>query len=863
MLVPIYGGSFDTYDGSWPAQQSVTIGKGVQAPATQSLSVRGPIEYTYYRVLEVGVPVEGIGEMALAVGSSEGVSSLALGGLTVNGTIAASLSRMGVSVAPPLTFWPARMGLDVVSSGSVRGVARGGVTIFGASPVRMRNRAVTVRAERTYFRPATVEVVRTGQVWPVLSSLTVGRTYETLALSSIDVRTLEGFTVLADIIGADIGDITTAGPDGYFAFQDITCQLLVEGTDLPVKTFDIQAAPDKLGMSLNVALATVDVLADVPVNADVQFDLIVTDVDGVGHPVPIVAGGKIGGRDITIQWGGNGPGDELTIAAIDVAQDKFGLAPRQSIIMFDPEIVNMTSVEVKPRDAMTFENGAPILPLLEPREPLTAHGAMKRAYTNLGGFGTYLRPAIRARLAALEGLINGSLSLATQGLGFANLITNIPDYPVSRVDISNENGWHDGCQPLVAMYNPIYFVEFSTLFIMYAENALPAGFNPRVIPADTYALLGQSQPYRDPFNAVILTYQARELTDAGLTTSTEWLEDEVSEVGTYGQLGYQRTVVKQQVVRVRDEEQNIVSEEPERYYQDIYAATTTADGTAGPVMLIHHEEQQDFFSQGFKTGHKKEVKGLMLVGPEASLDLVLVLTETCEIAWKDDTSHPGQRIQTRNHTRFEGLIYESTDTVSRVDPSTGDTVDTPKRYPALVAQSSGIIQDDGRVYSGPYKTITETLRTTKGNQLDVNVIEVDLLTGTTKRSKSDPRISSGLRSVNKYEVQSKSVMIRDLASEAEIGPRIPVSVNAGELPKERAFELAHRILRNGTDPQEQYRMNLPGVDLSIRRGSVIRGQLRDGSLTPPFMVKGFTISGQNLGRTGHRISMNLEGVELR
>jgi hypothetical protein len=294
---------------------------------------------------------------------------------------------------------------------------------------------------------------------------------------------------------------------------------------------------------------------------------------------------------------------------------------------------------------------------------------------------------------------------------------------------------------------------------------------------------------------------------------------------------------------------------------DIVGAPFVAQ--SGPVIKIHRETQQDFYTEDFKTGHHKEVEGLITTGPDASLELVKVLSEDCEVTWIDDPNNPGQKLQSRSHTRFEGLVYFAEGDTQQVMDTNGEMIEAVKRYPALVAQASGIVSDDGRMGWAPIRLVTETLRATKGNQLDVMVVDVDLMTNTVKNSKSEPRSSSGLRSVNKFEVRAKTMLLRDEASEALIGPRIPQSVNAGELPRPRAIELALRVLRDGFSPPRQMRLDLPGVDFAIRRGSVVRGQQRDGAYSGPYMVTGFTIAGNNLGRTGHRISMSLEAVELR
>jgi hypothetical protein len=116
----------------------------------------------------------------------------------------------------------------------------------------------------------------------------------------------------------------------------------------------------------------------------------------------------------------------------------------------------------------------------------------------------------------------------------------------------------------------------------------------------------------------------------------------------------------------------------------------------GKIVQVSREIQQEFYGgDGLKTGHHKEVYGLVdrgsFFGLGVSVEPIRLMTETCSIKWDVHPDDPSQMIQVRNFTEISGLIYEG----ERTDTRGGK--DVRVRYPVNVAQNSpGVIKDDGR-----------------------------------------------------------------------------------------------------------------------------------------------------------------------
>lgn len=857
-MIPFYGGSYDTLNLENSALCALEIGGPFDLPARAAIEVASEKPTPLRLAMDVGPRHTDAALLALSAGP-ESVDA-ARQAADINGQTA-QRAASALTVLPPPQLWPVREGMSIVTSASPRSPARAGLTVRGGQPFASRH-GFDVRGEPLIRAMQALAVREVGVFWPGRNSLEIGGLVDGLSRNAADVRQMDGFFILVDVTDAALANPATMGH--YYPYQDITALLVAATHNLPFSSFDYEEAADKLGATLNVQLASVgDYGANTAIWNDCEFSLVLTDSEGVEHTVPLVSGGRIGGREYAIQFSR----DTLSIGAVDALADKFSLCPRTPIVMFDPRYVEYSQVEVRPRDAVQTESGGIIMPLLEPYEGLTWRSAAQRAYTSYGGFSMALRPSILARLRSVMTLIDGGLSATTVGLGFAGIVTNIPDYSVARVDFTLEGGWHDGIQPLIGMFNPIYFPDAANrLFIVDARRPLPFGYTSHPVTESDYAVLAQSIPFRELFNAVLLTYQFHDY-DLGLSIAEEWLPEDEQEQGTFGEADYQRTVTRQKALRVRDTFTNsIVSEAPTYFQQEVYApfpAFDPAGGiSTGPVILVHRETQQDRYQDFFKVGHTKTVETTIASGPDRSLELVTAQTETCEIVWKDDPLRPGQKIQAINRTYTEGLVYQSPDTSKRIGGD-GSEQDVPQRWAILAADGANVMEDDGTVFWRAISSKTETLRVVKGSQLDVVVTERNLLTGGMKRSTSEPRVASGLINLNKFENRQVTVLMRNAASEALIGPRRPQSVNAGELPRRLALELGKRVLADGFNPPQQYRVQLPGVDLSLKRGSVIKARNRAGAYTPDLMVVGLSISGRSLGTVGHRISMTLDCVELK
>lgn len=700
-------------------------------------------------------------------------------------------------------------------------------------------------------------------------------------LITIEVAEGEGFLILADLIQTEISGPTL----GSYAHTEINARLTVNGTPVPITSFNYQVPTGKLGSLLNVRLQGKDV-ATVPNGADVDFELVINS-GGTEVVYKLMENGKLQGRSsqVSIKGGKNaGPSDEINFSAMDVIADKFTLSPRRPIIMFDPRRVKYDEVNVRNvQDAMRDEQGRIILPVLEPVSNLRLYDVMKRAYTPRGGLGRVWARGVE--YGAISGRWSPTLMISESsnqlGMDFTKVVTNIKNYPVKRADFPVEGSWHDGVRPFVDMLAPMFFVIGTSIFVIDVERKLPYPSGVHTVTLGDHKRLTEQTDFKPDQNAVILTYQYSG-TDPGADPQRVYrlAQTKTSSVtGSEGEVGYSliETTRWDREYYMSDDPDNILDTLPVSVNIRTYQTTWYGDADGVPRTLnssqVTHEESIDYEYEGeLKVGHSRSISATIplpvnewfLTQYERVLRLTFmkVLEERCTIEWTDDPKNPGTKIQAWSKIETNGVCYIADETEDLYTGISSVPITVRRFYPALEFAEAGRAVPEMEVTGilQPIATEKESLTNIRGNQYDVERIEINHLTNTIRKSFVDSR--PGTTSSDPYSTRTRNVLLRDTVSEAEIGPRVPVSVNAYELPRIEALELGARVLKRLSNPAKLLPLDIPGVDLLINRGTVIQGQRRDGTYGSKYIVTGYSITGENLGRQGHRIFQNIESIEL-
>jgi hypothetical protein len=686
------------------------------------------------------------------------------------------------------------------------------------------------------------------------------------ASQTVNIVSGDKLQVLADVLAASV-----AGPTmGSFASKEITARLIVNGAIVPITSFNFQAPTGKLGSILNVRLGTKSI-SGIPNGSTVDFYLVVGGYTSTESLVPLMKGGKLSGRATITSWQGGKNAqatDEVTFSAMDILADKFTLSPRRPVIMFDPRRVKYDEINTRDvKSALRDDIGQIILPLLEPVYGLSLHQVMNRAYTPVGGFifvGGY-EPSPKWNPGMLASEANNQI-----GMDFTNVITNIEDYPVRRADFPVESSWNDGVRPFTEMYAPMSFVHNHILFIMDTDKALSYSTGVHQLTLGDHKKLSETQEFKNDTNAVILTYQyaANDPAEGGGIIVVEDFTEEEDEQGTFGGFDYVKTVTQRWDYKYYDPDH--MADPIEILPKSVTTTTYQAVGwyidgvmtLLNPMAETHKETIYYTYEGTLKVHHQRNVFATIPIPSGGDLIYLYeqVISEECRIQWQDDPKEHGSKIQAWSKTTVQGICYIS-DTDKDVTYG-GSPITIRHLFPAVeFAESGNVVPEMGLTsLLQPIRTESENLRNVNGNQFEVERIEIDHLTNTVRKSWVDTR--TGSVNSNPYETRTRNVLLRDLESEALIGYRTPIGVNAYEVPRVQARELGERILKRLSNPAQTLPIDLPGVDFVIARGTVIKGQRRNETFTNNFIVTGYSINGDSLGKQGHRIYQNLEAIEL-
>jgi hypothetical protein len=541
-------------------------------------------------------------------------------------------------------------------------------------------------------------------------------------VSAIEVLTGESFIILVDILQ----EALSGSMLGQFGQTEINAKLMVDGDELAIKSFSFQVPTGRLGSILNIVLADPNP-TPVPVRATVMFYLVVhIDGDDVFHV--LLNNGNLQERDYKITISGNKPGDEVTFGALDVLSDKFSLAPRRPVTMYDPRRVRIDDVRTDSENAIRDESGRTIMPVIEPVNGLTMKRILNRAYTNVGGYSGI---SLLSQLPSWNALMSNALNDQV-GMGFTSVITNIPDYKVRRADFTIEGGWHDGALPVVAMYAPVYFVTGSILFIIDVDRPLPFAANPHTIWLSAHKSLSERAEYKPDANAVILTYQYSDNDpdeDPRRVSRVVFKTERQNPSGlNEGQPGFVEIETRTETIEwyFTDEPDVVLASYPSRIniITEMTIVWAIRDPDTSVVLdeviqnrrVVHREETNYTYDGELETGHTREVFAAVTVSEEWATIPVLIEREACKIYWKDDPYNVGAKVQDRMTLEITGRCYLSNEDETIFD-SSGELL-IVRKIPALLAQASGFVESD-MVLSDmvPIKTVRETLRFVKGQQV--------------------------------------------------------------------------------------------------------------------------------------------------
>jgi hypothetical protein len=592
----------------------------------------------------------------------------------------------------------------------------------------------------------------------------------------------------------------------------IAATLEIDGDSAPITDFDLSVPTGALGSGLSCSLA--DFEASVSDTDPIDFDITITK-GGDSETVRLLESGRMLSSSASIQL----DGDTLKVDAVNPLADRWQIAPRSPLVLYDPSVIDIVTASEATRDDILDADSNPI----------------EAEFRAVDGFD-------------LAQLLN---FVYVEQLGFTRVITNIESYPLQRADFSLRASWHSVAASELAIFQPVYGADDAdTLFILDPQGTIPPSMPIRNLPLSKYVQVIRQTQTSALINAVIFTYRDNTFVDAFSGAVTDRVDQELQEVGNFGEEGWQRTVINRFIKEFHDDPNDPFRITREIVWKTEARVSAKADDLVREISIEVQTDRYDF-DWRLKIGYEK-ITQLYTALPGASAMMREVQREINQIIWTSSLSNPSELIKTWELTEISGtVLVENPDD----DEPTRISLYEANRTNSIPEDDEGVDVENGR----PITTIIERWRETGPDQIEVQYQKIDHLTGRPEQTKTVQHTGTVKARMNQSTTGTVSMMIRNEASEALFGPRVPASLDAGNVPFDQALMLAERLLALGGAEPGRIQIRFTGLDLSLRRGSLRRITDRQGVDYIVF-ITGYRMRGERLGTPEFEITMEAEGV---
>lgn len=593
--------------------------------------------------------------------------------------------------------------------------------------------------------------------------------------------------------------------------------LTIDDVERHIVEFTFNAPPDSIGVELSATL--LNPTLNIARGLSAWFEITKGE-----RTVALIENGFVRGRAKATQntpspSGRAAPADNQRVVCRDRFGEKFNLAPRPPVIIYDPAIVELAEGENDSQ--INDEEGNRILAETRAITALDLYQVLNFAYI--------------------------------EGCGFEQIITNLPNYDLPRADFPIEASYHEVVSQFYGQRRPVVYGVAGKLFIVDVRAPLPEGMTASVrnLDTDKFISLNQEKPNLDVVNAILVTQNEtgniqsiKEELPGGVS---QRIEQDPTESGSIIDGNYQRIVVMRYVAQLHEDAAN-----PSRVTNEVVWRIETREtglDDLGVLRELRFEQQTDLYDYSFrrKIGYNRIINQYTNL-PGGLAAMRQTLFESNAVGWTP-TGKPGEFRKIWTSTQKSGLVI--------IEGEGDDATKTP----LFEADRFRTVPQEGTVEEMPILGRIEYFRETGPDQVEVLVQEKDHLTGRTLPGK--PTQHTGTIRINILSGENrpqKRFLIRDTESEELDGPRKPISWDAGFLPFDQAKELGARMLKDAQLPPEQFQCVLMTLDFGIRRGSIRRVFDRAGN-NKLMIVLGYSIKGEV--RNGLCVmSMVIQGVAI-
>lgn len=570
-------------------------------------------------------------------------------------------------------------------------------------------------------------------------------------------------------------------------------RFIVDGTELPVISWSFDESENSAGGALNVQLARLRDRLEFTSTSIVSFGIGEKSA-GVWDEASMewfLQDCRLDGMNFTVGYSDGQVTDTVSIRSSSTLQERLTKSSLRGLIFYDAGTVSITSEETEPVRAI---DGTAYYPVLIGQVDLSLYDVLTRVLVTECGFDSY--------------------------------VTNIPNYPVKRVDCPIGSSMFDSVKGLLGQFEPVIFTIDNVVWILDTTLIAPAGLPlPQELRANRYQILSfTSNRRRLDALLVNLVENKRDYdytTQENSLTTTYFLDQEGYEVS--------QQIDRQYIEFRRLSNPNIVLR---RELQN--ETITTFHPTRGTI--FESVERYTYDSNNRPTLRTKVTKHLLPL-PYFPNDLTLITTgderETYEYAvhpWK-----PRLYYQKSRTLRVTGALAR--DTENRQLEQNFDQM-------YLRAYQQGNLKNGFTLITNYLLSYEkETVEPLRDEQARYTEFEYDGASKTVKRNLVE--IRPGDVALNDMAGVSRSVLVFDTEEGVRSTDQIE-SVHYGELPFSIAIPLAMRTIKKLKTKQQTISVTRIGYSSSYRRGYSFRMFHREEAIGN-FIALGRTVRGDQSG----------------
>jgi hypothetical protein len=612
-----------------------------------------------------------------------------------------------------------------------------------------------------------------------------------------------GLSVRGRIIGGDAAEckifLSVVDPIDNGTSATYSARLIADGTEYKIRAAEYSESKADVGVSLDLTLQRPDQRDAILAAASFQFD-----VYDNGSWTTLFDTGKLGGGGFSFAWADGRPSDQLTISTIAPIAQKLTKSPDLNTTVYDPF-----------------------------REDINASDFQNILDTNGHVYGHSLIP--------LPGMSINSLFnwLFVSTLGFSGYVTNIPNFPVRRLDFQMAGNYLDGVRGTIGNFDPLVFVQGTKIYALDSTLRLPAGFaTPVVLSHDMY-LNAQFKETELDADGYLVTYTEQDsdydyqqTRDVIIPTSTE---------GTEGSADYTETDVTQTFTdfyKLSNPGTPVRTEKT----KEVTTVRAMLRNAAGVMTLTEISETTENISFDSKMRLTEISQSTIATIPNISsgvpfdfvTDFVRDISQRFE--YKPDIFDPKREYLSSMTKKITALV------ATENDPDKKNVGDTFKQE-FFDAWRAGNFTDTMTVNREPVQLVTETAFQTKKGQVEIRQRTTNYMTNPPAVINQVTDGRTGDISQNSTSGSQATIIVYRDGVTARTGRKlVPVSTNMPPIYFIPLFKrkLALRKRRQGT-------VTMKGLTLSLVRGSAVRVLDRDGTTAGDYLIEGRKLAFNNLG----------------